>query len=80
MTGLLPPGLAYKYSRIEPYGMYILFALILTGMLSIVMKPLMHFGLSIVKAILESMHRGYGAINYTNGVEFWFELDDQVGP
>lgn len=37
-------------------------------------------GLSIVKAILESMHRGYGAINYENGVEFWFDLDDQVGP
>ena len=52
LTGLLPPGLAYKYSRIEPYGMYILFALILTGMLSVVMKPFMHFGLSIVKAFL----------------------------
>lgn len=52
LTGLLPPGLAYKYSRIEPYGMYILFALILTGMLSVVMKPFMHFGISIVKAFL----------------------------
>lgn len=36
-------------------------------------------GLSIVKAILESMHRGYGVINYENGVEFWFDLDDQAG-
>ena len=36
-------------------------------------------GLSIVKAILESMHRGYGAVNYENGVEFWFDLDDQAG-
>lgn len=33
-------------------------------------------GLSIVKAILESMHRGYGAVNYENGVEFWFDLED----
>ena len=32
-------------------------------------------GLSIVKAIMDSMHQGYGAINYTNGVEFWFELE-----
>ncbi|MFI3208261.1 MAG: HAMP domain-containing sensor histidine kinase, partial [Eubacteriales bacterium] len=32
-------------------------------------------GLSIVKAIMESMHQNYGAINYDNGVEFWFELD-----
>ena len=32
-------------------------------------------GLSIVKAIMESMHQEYGAVNYENGVEFWFSLD-----
>lgn len=32
-------------------------------------------GLSIVKAIMESMHQRYGVINYENGVEFWFELE-----
>lgn len=32
-------------------------------------------GLSIVKAIMESFHHGYGVKNYDNGVEFWFELD-----
>lgn len=32
-------------------------------------------GLSVVKAIMESLHQGYGAKNYDNGVEFWFELD-----
>ncbi|MBQ7430336.1 MAG: two-component sensor histidine kinase [Butyrivibrio sp.] len=32
-------------------------------------------GLSIVKAILDSMHQQYGVINYDNGVEFWFELE-----
>ena len=32
-------------------------------------------GLSIVKAIMESFHQGYGVRNYDNGVEFWFELD-----
>lgn len=31
-------------------------------------------GLSIVKAIMESMHQDYGIINHENGVEFWFEL------
>lgn len=36
-------------------------------------------GLSIVKAILESMHRDYGAVNYENGVEFWFDLDSCTG-
>ena len=34
-------------------------------------------GLSIVKAIMESMHQQYGVINYDNGVEFWFELDNK---
>ena len=32
-------------------------------------------GLSIVKAIMESLKKGYGVKNYNNGVEFWFELD-----
>lgn len=32
-------------------------------------------GLSIVKAIMNSMNQQYGVINYENGVEFWFELD-----
>ena len=32
-------------------------------------------GLSIVKAIMESNNSGYGVINHSSGVEFWFELD-----
>ncbi len=32
-------------------------------------------GLSIVRAIMESMHQEYGVKNYDNGVEFWFNLD-----
>lgn len=34
-------------------------------------------GLSIVKAILESFNREYGVLNYDNGVEFWFELEQK---
>lgn len=34
-------------------------------------------GLSIVKAIMESMNQKYGVDNYENGVAFWFELDMQ---
>lgn len=34
-------------------------------------------GLSIVKAIMESMNQTYGVENYTNGVAFWFELEMQ---
>jgi len=32
-------------------------------------------GLSIVKAIMDSMSRKYGVENYSNGVLFWFELE-----
>ncbi|MBR1930145.1 MAG: HAMP domain-containing protein [Lachnospiraceae bacterium] len=32
-------------------------------------------GLSIVKAIMDSMHQEYGVENFNNGVLFWFELD-----
>ncbi len=31
-------------------------------------------GLSIVKAIMESLHQQYGVTNYDDGVEFYFEL------
>lgn len=34
-------------------------------------------GLSIVKAIMESMNQKYGVENYTNGVAFWLELEKQ---
>lgn len=34
-------------------------------------------GLSIVKAIMESFHRSCGVLNHSDGVEFWFELDDR---
>ena len=32
-------------------------------------------GLSIVKAIMESMGQEYGVRNVSDGVEFWFTLD-----
>lgn len=32
-------------------------------------------GLSIVKAIMDNMHKPYGVENYVNGVKFWFVLD-----
>ncbi len=34
-------------------------------------------GLSIVKAIQDSLGKGYGAENKTNGVLFWFELEER---
>lgn len=35
-------------------------------------------GLSIVKAIMDSINRQCGVQNYSNGVEFWFEVDSQA--
>ena len=35
-------------------------------------------GLSIVKAIMELLDQKYGVINYSDGVEFWFELDTRT--
>ena len=32
-------------------------------------------GLSIVKAVMDSMHQAYGVTNYEDGVCFWFELE-----
>ena len=32
-------------------------------------------GLSIVKAIMDSMNQQYGVENFDNGVLFWFELE-----
>jgi len=40
MTSLLPPRLAYQFSMIEPYGFFILLALLVTGMLSSIMSPI----------------------------------------
>lgn len=34
-------------------------------------------GLSIVKAIMESMNQDYGVVNWENGVEFWFTLEEK---
>ena len=41
MTGLLPGPLAYKFSRIEPYGFFILIALLVTGILGLILWPLL---------------------------------------
>ena len=40
VAGLLPPRLAYTYSRTEPYGLFILLALVVTPVLGWVLGPL----------------------------------------
>ena len=39
MTGLLPGPLAYKFARIEPYGLIILLVLLFSGLLGKILWP-----------------------------------------
>jgi Zn-dependent protease len=39
VNGLLPPRLSWQYSRIEPYGFFIILALLATGALSYIISP-----------------------------------------
>ena len=39
VESLLPRPLAYRFSRLEPYGMWILLALVFTGLLSPLLRP-----------------------------------------
>jgi len=48
LTGLLPGPWAYRLSRIEPYGFFILIALLVTGLLGLILWPL----ISIVMTLL----------------------------
>src|SRR5690625_3708556 len=49
---LLPHDLAFKYSRIEPYGLLILIVLMLTGVLWFLLQPLLEFGFMVVRWFL----------------------------
>ena len=51
MAGMLKPALALKYARIEPYGFWILLALIFTGVLGRVMWPVMSFLESLLRSL-----------------------------
>ncbi|MGD2137340.1 MAG: site-2 protease family protein [Gammaproteobacteria bacterium] len=43
LTGLLPGPLAYRFSRIEPYGFFILIALLVTNVLGLILWPIASF-------------------------------------
>jgi Zn-dependent protease len=56
LAGLLPSRAAITFSRIEPYGFFIVMALVLSGFLvPIWMDPLMHLTLSAIDAILSPL-------------------------
>ena len=52
MVGLLPNRLAYAYARTEPYGMFILIALMLSGILGRFMWPLIDMSMKSIYAII----------------------------
>ncbi|SFN75531.1 Zn-dependent protease (includes SpoIVFB) [Formivibrio citricus] len=52
LLSLLPRNLAWQYSRIEPYGMFILIALMAFGVLGTLMAPFLSLGYSLIRLIL----------------------------
>ena len=49
VAGLLPRDLSNAHSRIEPYGLFIIVGLLVTGALSVVLQPLLALGAAIVR-------------------------------
>ncbi|MDC7717450.1 site-2 protease family protein [Vogesella sp. DC21W] len=54
VESLLPPGLAYKYSRLEPYGMWILLALVFTRTLSPILSPFIEIVLNLLYLLVRA--------------------------
>ncbi|MBI3143965.1 MAG: site-2 protease family protein [Pseudogulbenkiania sp.] len=52
VESLLPPGMAWKYSRLEPYGLWILLALVFSGLLSPILRPFINLMYSLLGVLL----------------------------
>lgn len=52
LAGILPNRAAYAFSKLEPYGMFILVALILTGVVGIFLGPLVEFSMKAVYSLI----------------------------
>jgi Zn-dependent protease len=51
-VSLLPGPIAYRYSRLEPYGFMIVIALLATGVLNYLMLPVMRAGEYVIRLLL----------------------------
>jgi Zn-dependent protease len=51
MAGVLPGPISYKFSRLEPYGFFILLALLATGILSSILGPPVQGLLALIYSI-----------------------------
>ena len=52
LAGLLPGPLSYKYSRLEPYGMFIVLGLALAGVLGVILSPLYRVSYQALGALI----------------------------
>ncbi|WP_337882473.1 site-2 protease family protein [Chromobacterium haemolyticum] len=52
VESFLPPGMAWKYSKLEPYGMWVLLALIATGLLTTILRPFYGLMYGLVRALI----------------------------
>jgi Zn-dependent protease len=51
LASLLPPRISYSYSRLEPYGMVILIILMVTGVFSRLLSPLVMAGVTLIYSL-----------------------------
>jgi len=65
VTALLPGPLAYRYSRIEPYGFPILILLLVSGVLGKILWPLVMTGLMGFSSISGLSHDAFQYLLYT---------------
>ena len=52
LTGLLPGPWAWRLSRLEPYGFFILIGLVVTGLLGMILWPLIEFFFALLAPVL----------------------------
>lgn len=53
VSSLLPPSVTYYYEKIEPYGIWILLALLIFGVLGYILWPSIHFLTSQISALFD---------------------------
>ena len=51
LTSLLPVRLAVPFARLERYGLFILLALLATGLLGVVVAPVIDVGVGVIAAL-----------------------------
>lgn len=52
VAGLLPGPLSYKFSKLEPYGLFIVLGLAVAGILGTILSPLYGLGFSLLSALV----------------------------